>query len=120
MQHGLRSSLAVGVALEGVDIQVVVIVLFFLRCRFGRGGAAEQLESLKCDHAEQGDDDGDKDNLSRLGKLREARGLFLGVVVGEALVIGTVGIRRCRGCLYTGVVVFGSRCGGKRVTGIVA
>ena len=31
----------VGVALEGVDVQVLVVVLFLLRCRFGRGGAAE-------------------------------------------------------------------------------
>ena len=31
----------VGVAFEGVDVQVLVVVLFLLRCRFGRGGAAE-------------------------------------------------------------------------------
>ena len=65
----------VGVALEGVDIQVLVVVLCLLRCRFGLGGAAEQLESLKRDHAEQGDDDGDKGDLCGLRKSGEPRRL---------------------------------------------
>lgn len=42
----------VGVAFEIVDVEVVVaLVLLLLRCRFGLGGAAEQLESLKRDDA---------------------------------------------------------------------
>ena len=43
----------VGVALEGVDVQVLVIVLFLLGFRLRLGGAAEQLESLKRNDAEQ-------------------------------------------------------------------
>lgn len=40
-QPSLLVVFVVGVALEGVDVQVLVVVLRFLRCRFGRGGAAE-------------------------------------------------------------------------------
>ena len=59
----------VGVALEGVDVQVLVIVLFLLGLRLRLGGAAEQLESLKRNGAEQGNDNGDKGNLDCLRKF---------------------------------------------------
>ena len=75
----------VGVALEGVDVQVLVVVLCFLRFRFRRSGAAEQLESLKRNHAEQSDDDGDKDNLCRMRKLRKARRFFFGVKKDQSI-----------------------------------
>lgn len=87
-----------------------------IRTRWGRGTAG----ILKRDHAEQGDDDGDKDNLCRLRKLRKARRFFFGVVIGSAPIVGAVGIRRCRGCLYARLVVIGSGRGGKRVARIVA
>ena len=77
LQPSLLVVPVVGVALEGVDVQVLVVVLFLLRCRFGRGGAAEQLESLKRNDAEQGNDNGDKGNLDCLRKFRETQRLSL-------------------------------------------
>lgn len=88
----------VGIALEGVDVQVLVIVLFLLGLRLRLGGAAEQLESLKRNDAEQGNDNGDKGNLDCLRKFRETQLLFLGVIIGEALFARAFGIcRRGRG-----------------------
>ena len=78
LQLSLLVVSVVGVALEGVDVQVLVVVLFLLRCRFGRGGAAEQLESLKRNDTEQGNDNGDKGNLDCLRKFRETQRLFRG------------------------------------------
>ena len=95
LQLSLLVVSVVGVALEGVDVQVLVVVLFLLRCRFGRGGAAEQLESLKRNGAEQGNDNGDKGNLDCLRKFRETQRLFLGVIIGEALFARAFGVRRC-------------------------
>ena len=63
LQPSLLVVPVVGVALEGVDVQVLVIVLFLLGFRLRLGGAAEQLESLKRNGAEQGNDNGDKGNL---------------------------------------------------------
>ena len=53
-------------------------------------------------------------------KLRKARRFFFGVVIGSALIVGAVGIRRCRGCLYARLVVIGGGRGSKRVTRIAA
>ena len=53
-------------------------------------------------------------------KLRKARRFFFGVVIGSTLIVGAVGIRRCRGCLYARLVVIGSGRGGKRVARIAA
>lgn len=85
LQLSLLVVSVVGVALEGVDVQVLVIVLFLLGLRLRLGGAAEQLESLKRNDAEQGNDNGDKGNLDSLRKFRETQRLFLGVIIGEAL-----------------------------------
>lgn len=90
MRHSLCSNLAVGVALEGVDVQVLVVVLFLLRCRFGRGGATEQLKSLKRNDAKQHHDNRYKDNFCYWIEIRKARRLFLGVVV--AIIIVVIGV----------------------------
>ena len=75
LQLSLLVVSVVGVALEGVDVQVLVIVLFLLGLRLRLGGAAEQLESLKRNDAEQGNDNGDKGNLDSCGNS-EKRSAF--------------------------------------------
>lgn len=116
-RHLLLVVLVVGVALEGVDVQVLVIVLFLLGLRLRLGGAAEQLESLKRNDAEQGNDNGDKGNLDCLRKFRETQRLFLGVIIGEALFARAFGIRRCGRGLR---VIFRCRRGSVRIVEIIA
>lgn len=75
LQLSLLIVSVVGVALEGVDVQILVIVLFLLGLRLRLGGAGEQPESLKRNDAEQGNDNGDKGNLDCLRKFRETQRL---------------------------------------------
>ena len=96
---------------------MLIVVLFLLRCRFGRGGAAEQLESLKRNDAEQGNDNGDKGNLDCLRKFRETQRLFLGVIIGKALFARALGIRRRGRGLR---VIFRCRRGSVRIVEIIA
>ena len=117
LQLSLLVVSVVGVALEGVDVQVLVIVLFLLGLRLRLGGAAEQLESLKRNDAEQGNDNGDKGNLDSLRKFRETQRLFLGVIIGEALFARAFGIRRRGRGLR---VIFRCRRGSVRIVGIIA
>ena len=117
LQLSLLVVSVVGVALEGVDVQVLVIVLFLLGLRLRLGGAAEQLESLKRNDTEQGNDNGDKGNLDCLRKFRETQRLFLGVIIGEALFARAFGIRRRGRGLR---VIFRCRRGSVRIVEIIA
>ena len=117
LQPSLLVVSVVGVALEGVDVQVLVIVLFLLGLRLRLGGAGEQPESLKRNDAEQGNDNGDKGNLDCLRKFRETQRLFLGVIIGEALFARAFGIRRRGRGLR---VIFRCRRGSVRIVEIIA